>query len=145
MQAVEGENEISDNLQLQNHGCWELLQSDLGGTNIFSKGNSSDSASTVELESCCPQAFTESVTEDGQRQDSDSSILLSAKERCGILQMRSQRALFENCSNQKGLTKQFDKFQGETRKRGKDFRSTRYLNFFFFTKFIVSKVIHLIS
>ncbi|XP_021595030.1 kinesin-like protein KIN-14T isoform X2 [Manihot esculenta] len=118
MQAVEGENEISDNLQLQNHGCWELLQSDLGGTNIFSKGNSSDSASTVELESCCPQAFTESVTEDGQRQDSDSSILLSAKERCGILQMRSQRALFENCSNQKGLTKQFDKFQGETRKRG---------------------------
>ncbi|XP_057993212.1 kinesin-like protein KIN-14T isoform X2 [Hevea brasiliensis] len=113
-QTVEGENEISDTFQLKNHG-----RSDLGGTNIYSKGDSSDSTSMLELESCCPQLSTESVTEDGERQDSDFSIQPSTKERrCDILQLRSQRALFEDYSNQKDLTKQFDKFQGETQKTG---------------------------
>ncbi|XP_058001634.1 kinesin-like protein KIN-14T isoform X2 [Hevea brasiliensis] len=119
LKAVEGKNEISDSFQLKNNGCWEHLRSALGGSNIYSKGDSSDSMSILEVESCCSQVSIESVMEDGERQDSDSSIQFSAKERrCDILQLRSQKELFENYSNKKDLTKPFYKPQGETQRTG---------------------------
>ncbi|XP_037494620.1 kinesin-like protein KIN-14T isoform X2 [Jatropha curcas] len=118
-ETVEGEKQISDCFQLKNNECYELLQSDLDSSIVYSKRVSGHSTSILEHELFCQQVSTEYIVEGGERQHTDSSIQRSAKDRRhGMLHVRSQRALFVNYSEQKHLNKQFDKPREEPQTTG---------------------------
>jgi kinesin family protein C2/C3 len=125
-QAPEGKIQSSDCFLLKNSGCSECYPSELYTTSVCSKRDSGVSFSMLELESCCQQAPTESNMEDSETQGFYSFQPSEKETRHGLLQLKSQRALFTNSENHEDLAVPFGKPEGKVQNTGKT--STSKLN-----------------
>ncbi|XP_024459351.2 kinesin-like protein KIN-14T isoform X2 [Populus trichocarpa] len=117
-QAPEGKIQSSDCFLLKNSGCSECYPSELYTTSVCSKRDSGVSFSMLELESCCQQAPTESNMEDSETQGFYSFQPSEKETRHGLLQLKSQRALFTNSENHEDLAVPFGKPEGKAQNTG---------------------------
>ncbi|KAJ7009343.1 kinesin-like protein KIN-14T isoform X2 [Populus alba x Populus x berolinensis] len=117
-QAPEGKIQSSDCFLLKNSGCSECYTSELYTTSVCSKRDSGVSFSMSELKSCCQQAPTESNMEDSETQGFYSFQPLEKETRHGLLQLKSQRALFTSSENHEDLAVPFGKPEGKVQNTG---------------------------
>ncbi|KAG5227492.1 kinesin protein [Salix suchowensis] len=116
--APGGKIQSSDSFLVRNSGCSECYPSELYTPSVCSKRDFGVSFSMLELESCFQQAPTESNMEDSKTQGFYSFQPLEKETRHGLLQLKSQRALFMNSENRENLAVPFGKPEGKLQNTG---------------------------